>query len=71
MKPDEIRALETEEIRVRLDETREEYFKLRFQSVTGQLADHSRLGATRREVARLATILRERELAAMMEEIEG
>lgn len=70
MKPEEIRALETEEIRVRLDETREEYFKLRFQSVTGQLADHSRLSATRREVARLATILRERELAAMMEEID-
>jgi large subunit ribosomal protein L29 len=71
MKPEDIRALETEEIRVRLDETREEYFKLRFQSVTGQLADHSRLRATRKEIARMATILRERELAAWMEEIEA
>ncbi len=64
MGPDEIRALGPQEIRARLDETREEYFRLRFQYATGQLTDHSRLRTTRREIARLATILRESQLAA-------
>ncbi len=68
MKAADVRALSTEEIRARLEDAREEYFRLRFQFATGQLTDHSRLRLTRRDVARLATILRERELAA---EIEG
>jgi len=63
MKPTEIRALSVEETRSRLEEAREEYFKLRFQKATGQLSDLSRLQAARREIARLATILREKELA--------
>jgi large subunit ribosomal protein L29 len=67
MKPAEIRALSTEEIRARLEDARENYFKLRFQLATGQLADHSRLKWARREIARLATILRERELEAEAE----
>jgi large subunit ribosomal protein L29 len=64
MKIKEIRALTTEEIYGKLDDTREELFKLRFQFATGQLTDYSRLPAMRREVARLETVLRERELAA-------
>lgn len=67
MKPEQIRALSVEEIRSRLTEAREEYFKLRFQFATGQLADHSRLRQARREIARLATIERERELGAQAE----
>ena len=62
MKPDEIRALSVEEIQSRLDDAREEYFKLRFQFSGGQLTDTSRLQIARREVARLATFVREFEL---------
>lgn len=64
MKTQEIRALTTEEIHGKLDDTREELFKLRFQYATGQLTNYSRLSSTRRIVARLETVLRERELAA-------
>ncbi len=67
MKPEEIRALSTEEIRSRLEDAREAYFRLRFQHATGQLTDVSRLRLARREIARLATILRERELAELGE----
>lgn len=66
MKPDDIRALSTDELEARLDEAREEYFRLRFQFSTGQLTDHSRLQLTRRDIARMATVLRERQLAAEM-----
>ena len=62
MKTDEIRALSMEEIQSRLEDAREEYFKLRFQFSGGQLTDTSRLRSARREIARLATILRELEL---------
>jgi large subunit ribosomal protein L29 len=67
MKTAEIRALSTDEIAARLDEARENYFKLRFQFATGQLTDHSQLKIARKEIARLATVLRERELAAELE----
>ena len=71
MKPAEIRALSTEEIQSRLDNARENYFKLRFQFATGQLADHSQLRIAQREIARLATILRERELAEQIKVSEA
>ena len=48
----------------RLDETKEELFNLRFQHVTGQLDNSARLGQVRRDVARLNTELRAREIAA-------
>lgn len=60
----EIRALATGEIEAKLDDAREELFKLRFQFKTGQLTDPSRLPLARRNIARLATVLRERQLAA-------
>ena len=64
MKNAEIRALSTAEIEAKLEEAREAYFKLRFQVAVGQLTDQSRLRLARREIARLATILREKELQA-------
>ena len=67
MKPAEIRDLSTEEIQSNLDDARDNYFKLRFQFATGQLTDHSQLQIARREIARLATVLRERELAMEIE----
>lgn len=67
MKTKEIRALETPEIQARLADAREEYFRLRLQYATGQLTDHARLRLIRRDIARLSTIVRERELAAALQ----
>lgn len=67
MKADEIRALSTDEIRSRIDEAREEMMNLRFQQATGELVDFTRLKYTRRQVARMLTILKEREHEALME----
>ena len=66
MKISEIRAFATPEIEGKLEDTREELFHLRFQFKTGELTDYSRLKAARRVVARLETILRERQLAAQL-----
>jgi large subunit ribosomal protein L29 len=66
MEISEIRALQTPEIEVKLDDAREELFKLRFQFRSGQLSDYTRLSATRRTIARLMTVLRERQLAAVL-----
>ncbi|HHY87721.1 MAG TPA: 50S ribosomal protein L29 [Chloroflexi bacterium] len=63
MKPAQIRQLTTEEIRSRLEDARHELMNLRFQVVTGQQTDTSRMKKTRRLIARFETILRERELA--------
>jgi large subunit ribosomal protein L29 len=62
VKPNELKDLSVEELEARLVETREELFNLRFQNATGQLDNYKRLGVLRRDVARLKTILREREL---------
>jgi large subunit ribosomal protein L29 len=48
----------------RLRETRDELFKLRFQLATGQLSNYARIGQVRRDIARLETELRAREIAA-------
>ena len=61
MKTEEMRALGPEEIRGRLDEAREKYFRLRFQVASGQLKNTATLRQARREIARWATVLRERE----------
>ena len=66
MKITEIRALATPEIETKLEDTREELFHLRFQFKTGELTDYSRLKVARRVVARLETVLRERQLAAQL-----
>ena len=59
MKVGDIRKLSAEEIRAKLVDTREELMKLRFQQVTGQLTDTSRLRILSREIARMETILKE------------
>lgn len=63
----DIRGLSTQEIRARLNDAREELMRLRFQQATGELTDYTRLRKTRRDIARLLTILGERELEASME----
>lgn len=60
MKASEIRDLKTEEIESKLADAREELMKYRFQQVTGQLTDTSRLRILRRDIARMMTILNER-----------
>ena len=57
-----LRALSTDELGIKLRESKEELFNLRFQAATGQLESHGRLNAGRKEIARIYTILREREL---------
>jgi large subunit ribosomal protein L29 len=64
MKATEIRALSTDEIAAKISDAREELMKLRFQQVTGQLTDTSRLRIIRRDIARLTTILNERQAEA-------
>jgi large subunit ribosomal protein L29 len=64
MKSSEVRLLSTQEIRTKLADARQELMNLRFQVVTGQLTDTSRLKQARREIARIETLLREREIAA-------
>ena len=58
----ELRELTDEELIERLRESKEELFNLRFQVATGQLDNNRRLRTVRREIARVYTILREREL---------
>ena len=63
MKVKEIRELTTEEIVAKIKESKEELFNLRFQQATGNLEKPSRIRDLRHQVARLKTVLRERELA--------
>jgi large subunit ribosomal protein L29 len=62
MKPDEIRGLADEEILNQLDDAHEEMLNLRVQHRVGQLANPARMGEVRKDIARMLTILREREL---------
>ena len=62
MKISEIRELSNEEINAQLKESKEELFNLRFQQATGNLEKPSRIRDLRHTVARLKTVLREREL---------
>ena len=58
----EMRELATEEMLHKLDESYQELFNLRFQLATKQLSDASRLSKVKKDIARLKTVLREREL---------
>ena len=62
-----LRELSSEELFGRLSDAREELMNLRFQQATGEVSDHSRLRYTRRQIARLLTILHERDLEIEME----
>ena len=63
LKGAELRELGVDELQTRLAEVKEELFNLRFQNATGQLDNYKRLGDLRRDVARIKTVLRERELS--------
>ncbi len=67
MKTEEIRNMQVEQIRSKLSDSREELLKLRFQQVTGQLTDTSRLRVLRRDIARMETILRQALIQAATE----
>ncbi|HTB09708.1 MAG TPA: 50S ribosomal protein L29 [Acidimicrobiales bacterium] len=60
----ELRRLGDSELLGRLGEARRELFNLRFQLATGQLDNSARIGAVKKDIARLETFLREREIAA-------
>ena len=60
----EMRRLGDSELLGRLGEARRELFNLRFQLATGQLDNSARIGAVKKDIARLSTFLREREIAA-------
>ena len=65
----ELRELPTDELLARVDSSKEELFNLRFQLATGQLDDPSRLKKVRHEVARIATVLRERDIELELDAI--
>ncbi len=65
----ELRALSADDLADKLREAKEELFNLRFQNATGQLENNARLRTVRRDIARIYTVLRERELGII--EVEG
>ncbi len=67
MKMSEIKILSDSELANKLEDTRQEYMNLRFQIVSGQLTDTSRLKKVRRTIAQFETVLREREIKASTE----
>jgi large subunit ribosomal protein L29 len=68
---DELRELHDDELDTRLREAKEELFNLRFQMATGQLDNNRRLRDVRHDLARIYTILRERELGLSVAPTEG
>ncbi|MCD9198791.1 50S ribosomal protein L29 [Aeromicrobium wangtongii] len=58
----ELRAVSAEDLAQKLAESKEELFNLRFQNATGQLDNTARLRAVRKDIARIYTVMREREL---------
>ena len=60
--PSELDTFDDEKLVAELKKSKEELFNLRFQSATGQLESHGRLKAVRRDIARIYTEMREREL---------
>jgi large subunit ribosomal protein L29 len=70
-RPVELRELPEDELRSRLESSKEELFNLRFQLATGQLDNPMRIKEVRHEVARILTVLRERELEEAAASGEG
>ncbi|MGZ8754782.1 MAG: 50S ribosomal protein L29 [Acidimicrobiia bacterium] len=64
MKAEDLRELTAQELQDRFEESKEELFNLRFQLATNQLDNTARLGEVRKDIARLATVIREQELEA-------
>jgi large subunit ribosomal protein L29 len=65
LKVSEIRALSNEELLTKLEEAHEEFFNLRFRLATRQLGNHREIPRVKRRIARIRTILRERELGTI------
>lgn len=68
MQASEMRSWTNDEIQKRLEESYRELFALRHEKASGRLEDHNRLKAVRHDIARMRTILRERELVAELVE---
>lgn len=66
MKSNELRSMTNAELANLLDDSFQELFNLRFQKSSGQLRNSARVGEVRRQIARVKTILRERELADLV-----
>jgi len=64
---EELRALTDDDLLGRLRESKQELFNLRFQNATGQLDNNRRLQTVRRDIARIYTVMRERELGIVRE----
>jgi large subunit ribosomal protein L29 len=64
LRASELRQLSHSELKTQLDEAKEELFNLRFQITSGQLEDLTRLRITRRNIARVLTVMREKEMEA-------
>lgn len=71
IKTQEFRGQTNEDLAKKLKEAKEELFNLRFQSATGQLENHGRLRTVKTEIARIYTIMRERELGITPVDTEG
>ena len=71
MKSAEIRKLSVAEIEAQVNDSRHELLNLRFQTITGQLTDTSRVRVIRRDIARMETIIREKRTAEAAEESEA
>ena len=67
----ELRGLEDDELVTKLKESKEELFNLRFQSATGQLDNNKRLQTVRHDIARIYTVMRERELGLTSAPVSG
>jgi large subunit ribosomal protein L29 len=67
----ELRELPEDELVARIEAAKEELFNLRFQLATGQLDNPSRLKKVRHDVARIATVLREREIDLELDELDA
>lgn len=69
MKVQEIRKLPQRDLEKRLDDLKEELFNLRFQMTTGQLDNVMRLREVRRGIARVKTVMRQREIGMLAQEV--
>ena len=67
MKVNELRVLDVDELKERLGDVKEELFNLRFQNATGQLDNYARVDQLKKDIARISTLLRERELGIVVE----
>ncbi len=71
LKASELAQLSLAELQRRLDEAKQEYFNLRFQRASGQLEDTNRLRITRRNIARILTVMRQKQREAEHAESEA